>query len=402
MRISHVIGTLDYRAGGPPAVCRRLAIAQARLGHEVAIISPRIEDEQLDPAVEGLSGSDRVRRVLVEYPAAAPGRVFSRTFAEVVQREHPDVIHMHGVWEPLLLRASEGARKIDIPYVIRPAGMLDVWSMARSALKKKIALALGFRSMLAEAGAIHALNEHEASTIRALGFGSQVVQIPNGVFLEEVELATDPGEFRASVPGLGDHPYALFLSRLHYKKGLDILADAWVSAAPRLIEHHLVVAGPREDDSADVFRGAIERAGLSGRVHMVGAVHGRRKTAAFREAACFVLPSRQEGFSVAITEALSLGLPAVVTDECHFPEVAESGAGRVTPLDARYFSDAIVELLENEGLRRKAGEAGARLVRERFTWPAIADETLRLYKSLQEKEGRSAFHGSISQEASTP
>ncbi|TVQ74965.1 MAG: glycosyltransferase [Phycisphaeraceae bacterium] len=382
MRIAHVIGTLDYRAGGPPAVCRRLAIAQARLGHEVTIMSPRIEGEQLDPAPDELSGADRVSRVLVDYPTVAPGRIFSRTFANAVEQEHPDIIHMHGVWEPLLLRASEGARRAGIPYVIRPAGMLDVWSMARSAMKKRIALALGFRTMLAEAGAIHALNEHEAKTVQALGFGSPVVQIPNGVFLEEVELATEPGEFRASVPGLANHPYALFLSRLHYKKGLDILADAWTNAAKRLPDHHLVVAGPREDDSVDSFLATIDGAGFSERVHLVGSVHGRRKSAAFREAACFVLPSRQEGFSVAITEALSLGVPAVVTDECHFPEVAEAGAGRVTTLEARDFADAMVELLQDEGRRLAAGEAGARLVRERFTWPAIAERTVELCLSV--------------------
>jgi glycosyltransferase involved in cell wall biosynthesis len=260
--------------------------------------------------------------------------------------------------------------------------MLDVWSLKRSRWKKRIAMALVHGRMLRGAGAIHALNAHERNTIAALRLGPPIEVIPNGVFLEEIEIPSDIAAFRASVPGLGDRPYALFLSRLHFKKGLDILAEAWKLVGPEFPDHRLVVAGPREDDSIDDFRRRIAAAGVQGSVVEAGAVYAGMKVAAFRGCACFVLPSRQEGFSVAITEALALGAPVVVSRDCHFPEVSEVGAGIETSLDPTEFAAAMRRMLGDAGLRASAGGAGARLVRERFVWPQIAAQTIRLYERI--------------------
>jgi glycosyltransferase involved in cell wall biosynthesis len=260
--------------------------------------------------------------------------------------------------------------------------MLDIWSLRQRRLKKRLALALGYRRMLGEAGAIHALNAHERDTIAALGFGSRIVVIPNGVFLEEIERAAEPPLFREAHPELGEAPYVLFLSRLHYKKGLDILGEAWARVGHAFPDHKLVVAGPRQDDTIEVLRRRLGEEGLSGSVVEVGEVYADMKTAAFRGAECFVLPSRQEGFSVAVTEALALGVPVVISTECHFPEVTEAGAGIETSLEPEDVADALSRMLGEPTLRVESGRAGARLIRERFTWPRIAEQTIALYASL--------------------
>src|SRR5690606_2487096 len=123
---------------------------------------------------------------------------------------------------------------------------------------------------------IHALNAHERDTIAALGLGPPIEVIPNGVFLEEIDIPADVAAFRASIEGLGERPYALFLSRLHFKKGLDLLAEAWKIVAPQFPEHRLVVAGPREDDAIDDFRRRIAAANLQSTVLEAGAVYGSR------------------------------------------------------------------------------------------------------------------------------
>ena len=115
-------------------------------------------------------------------------------------------------------------------------------------------------------------------------------------------------------------------------------------------------------------------------MHLVGPLHGARKYAALRSAACFCLPSRQEGFSIAILEAMACGLPVVISEECHFPEVAQSGAGRVVPLEPAALAAALGEVLEDRNAARRMGDAGAQLVQSRYTWPGIAEQFLSIYR----------------------
>jgi glycosyltransferase involved in cell wall biosynthesis len=183
------------------------------------------------------------------------------------------------------------------------------------------------------------------------------------------------------LPALGGRPYFLFLSRLHYKKGLDYLADAFAIVAARNSDVQLVVAGPDDGARAD-FEGRIAAAKLSDRIHVPGPIYGTEKLSAIAGAACFVLPSRQEGFSMAILEALACGVPAVVSAECHFPEVAEVGAGEVVPLEAAALAAAIGRVLADPDRRRKMGQAGRELVAVRFTWPRIAETSIETYRGL--------------------
>jgi glycosyltransferase involved in cell wall biosynthesis len=200
--------------------------------------------------------------------------------------------------------------------------------------------------------------------------------IPNGIFLDEVEPSAVSFATR---PELGGQPYILFLSRLHYKKGLDILADAFRMIHARRLDLHLVVAGPDDGAQADFVK---RIAGLASRAHLVGALHGREKWAALRDAAVFCLPSRQEGFSVAILEALASRTPVVISEPCHFPEVAEADAGTIVPLAAGAVADAVGRILADPGARRKMGDAGRSLVEKRFTWRRAAETSIAEYERI--------------------
>jgi len=128
------------------------------------------------------------------------------------------------------------------------------------------------------------------------------------------------------------------------------------------------------------FRQQVARLGLTTRVHIVGPLWGEDKLAAIVDADCFCLPSRQEGFSMAITEVMACGLPVVISEPCHFPEVREAGAGEVVPLDARAIADALERVLQDPQQRQRMGQAGRELVRSRYTWPHIAEQCVRAYR----------------------
>jgi glycosyltransferase involved in cell wall biosynthesis len=238
---------------------------------------------------------------------------------------------------------------------------------------------LGHRRLLDNAALLHTLNADEARLIEPLRLRCRVEIIPNGVFLEEVHPMPSRGSFYRKHGKLAGRPFILFLGRLHYKKGLDFLADAFISIAASRRELMLVIAGPDAGARAQ-FEAQIAAAGLMDRVLMAGPLYGRDKLEALADAACFCLPSRQEGFSMAIVEALACGVPAVISADCHFQAVGEAGAGEVVELRPEAIAAALLRVTSNEDERRRMGIRGSYLVQSHYSWPKIAKQTVAAYR----------------------
>jgi glycosyltransferase involved in cell wall biosynthesis len=211
--------------------------------------------------------------------------------------------------------------------------------------------------------------------------------IPIGISFDHFDPLPDPADFRAITPGPGQRHFILFVSRLHFKKGLDYLADAFAKIAPKFPDHDLVVAGPDGGEQAP-FQQRIEQLGLSNRVWLVGFLSDAMKRSALAAATVYCLPSRQEGFSMAILEAMACRLPVVISDQCHFPEVAEVGAGKIVPLDANAVANALESVLSNTAERTRMGNAGRATVQSRYTWPKVAEQFVALYRRVAPSAGK--------------
>jgi glycosyltransferase involved in cell wall biosynthesis len=381
MKIVHVISSIDPAQGGPQSACVRLAAAQAALGHDVHIMSYggiEVEKRAFKSAQDVpfvalvhwhlLDDPDRMEQIL-----CVEG---SRQLRQVLKGA--SFVHIHGVWEPILRKAANTARSNRIPYCVQPHGMLDAWSMKQKQLKKRIALLLGYRKMLDQAKFLVTLNNDESRLLEPLRLKAPTLTIPNGIFLEEYTDLPGAGFFRERLSLARKKRVILFLSRLHTKKGLDILADAFKLIAGSHPDVDLVVAGP-DGGAREGFVSQIDRLHIADRVHLIGPIYGEDKLRALVDARCFCLPSRQEGFSVAIIEALACGLPAVISDACHFPEVETANAGVVVPLDPADVAFALASVLDNPAMASTMGQNGQRLVRENYTWPRIAELTIHGY-----------------------
>ncbi|HWB20200.1 MAG TPA: glycosyltransferase [Phycisphaerales bacterium] len=383
MNILHIAASLDPALGGPPRVTARLAAAQAGLGHNVTILSHGDKSVQFS-VQQMISGLPCIDRVNFQYMPWSGWRdfYFSNTvkprLTQLLADNH--VIHIHNVWESLNRVVAAAARYRNIPYFIEPNGLLDIWCMEQRKLKKKTALRMGYRRMLDSAAGLCLGNADEAHAINALCLTAPLVIVPlNAIFLEEVAAPPPAGAFGERFPQVADKPFIVFLSRLHHKKGLDYLAESFALFAKSDSQTHLVVVGNDEGAQAD-FEQRIARHKLTDRVHLVGPLHGVAKWEAFRDARCFILPSRQEGFSIAITEALASGLPAVVSKDCHFPEIAEADAGEVVDLDAASLAAALHRVLDDESRRQQIAANARNLVVTRFNCPTVAATLVQAYQ----------------------
>lgn len=288
-----------------------------------------------------------------------------------------DIVHLQGLWDPLLHQIAARCRKVKKPYVISPRGMLDPWALSVKAWKKKLALFLYQRRDLKHAAAFHATAELEAGNIRKQGLVQPIYIAPNGVDF--------PESFKRQAKHSGAQRTALFLSRLHPGKGLLVLADAWAEVKP--VGWRMRVVGP---DDYGHKREVVERLhalGISDSWEFVDAVDDRQKWDEYASADLLVHPSVSENFGITIAEGLAAGLPVICTQGTPWQQVVRDRCGWWIELGREALARALSEAMSlSDGEREEMGARGAHLIRSEYMWNAIGGKVLSGYRfTLKEK-----------------
>jgi len=292
-----------------------------------------------------------------------------------------DAVHIHGIWEQSTATAASTARALRKPYILSAHGMLESWALKNKRLKKQLYAALFERANVRGAACLHALTHAEARDYRRFGSTGPIAIIPNGVTLP-VSLA--PTLFLAQFPALSGKRILLFLGRIHFKKGLDLLIQSWSELAATYPEAHLVLAGPDfEGTRARVEKLVLEKE-LGDSVTFTGMLRQDLKWSALAAAEGFVLPSYSEGLSVSVLEAMGVGLPVIVTEQCNLPEVKELDAGWQIQSEVGPLTSAIRELLSNSAASNaRIGNRGRDLVLTRYNWSTVSDRMAELYRWVE-------------------
>lgn len=288
-------------------------------------------------------------------------------------------VHIHGVWEPHCNVAAAAARACKRPYIISAHGMLDLWALRQKRVKKALYAALIEARNLQRAACLRALTMDEVHDYRRVGLTNPVAIVPTGV---EVPPGITGDLFWETYPHLAGRRIVLFLGRIHQKKGLALLLEAW-SRMPRSADDvHVVVAGP-DDGNLETLKQIVETLGIQSSVTFAGMLNGEQKWSALRAASVFVLPSYSEGFSVAVLEALAMGVPVIVTEQCHFPEVKEQHCGLVIQPDVEQVEQALTEFLRMPPEQAvHMGQLGKELIEKRFSWPVVGKQMADVYAWL--------------------
>ncbi len=286
-------------------------------------------------------------------------------------------VHIHGLWEESTSAAAAAARRARRPYILSAHGMLEPWALRNKRLKKQVYAALAEHRNVREADCLHALTAAEVLDYRRFGARQPIAILPNGVTIPP---SPGPETFLVQFPTLHGKRIVLYLGRIHFKKGLDLLVESWSAVSRQFPDAHLVLAGPDSEGTRHELERRIAAGGAGHAITFTGMLYGGMKWSAFAAAEAFVLPSYSEGLPVSVLEAMGMGLLVVVTTHCHLPEITEAGAGWEIPSEVQALTSVLQELLQNSPeTNRERGERGPDLISERFSWQSIGRKMNDLY-----------------------
>jgi glycosyltransferase involved in cell wall biosynthesis len=385
MKILHIAISLAPEWGGPTKVVAELTEVLAKKGLEISIFAPVKKGNKAK-----IIRPKGVNLQLFEQGFLArfwPG--YSPKLAKVLKKEIDkfDLVHIHELWSYPHFVASRAARKAGKPYVVTIHGGLESWAINYKAFKKKVYSTLFQRRILQKAAALHAITDEEIKHIRAFRVNNEILMIPNGINPEEFRVLPTCQELERFYPRLAGKQVVLFLGRLHPIKGLDILARAFGKVARERNNLCLLVVGPDSDGYQAKVVKILEAEGILNKVIFTGMLTGREKLMALGGADICVIPSYSEVRSIVALEAMASALPVIITRQCHFPEVAEAGAGLVIEPEVNQLAAALEKVLNEPTLRQEMGSNG-RLVAAKFTWDKVADQMIEMYKEVLEKGSR--------------
>ena len=284
----------------------------------------------------------------------------------------PDIVIFHQVYEPKFIQIAKVIRKEKIPYIIVPHGSLTVEAQKKKRVKKILGN-LFFNSFIKHAVAIQCLSKTEEENTQ---WKSSKFIGTNGWELSKEKKQS----FSA------DKIKFVYIGRLDwFHKGLDILLDGFklLMNSPYKDKCELCIYGPDyQGRYAHVEEMIVERS-LGGLVTLNPAVFGTDKEKILLESDIFIQTSRFEGMPMGILEALSYGLPCLVTEGTTLGEyIKEYEAGWVAETNAQSVYERIIDVIEErKSFQEKSYNARA-LIAQEFSWEKIAGETVEKYKEF--------------------
>ena len=385
MRVLHVIPSVSERSGGPATAIIPMCRALLRQGIEVLLITT-------DAGLRHESATKRHKKhkrvfEVAEYKGV-PAIFFPSQLGESFKYSRPlalwlssniqnfDLAHIHAVFNHSSMAAAHVCYKAGVPYLIRPLGTLDPWSMTQKSFRKRLFWQVSGKGMLRRAAAVHYTTEAEkraTETIFKLNHGKVIalgIETKPATTLSRDKLAQH-------FPALAGDPYVLVLSRLHPKKGLDVLIDAFLSLPPKFARWRLVLAGDGPSDHVSKLKTAS-----SDRVLFTGWLDGERKDALLSCASLLALPSHQENFGLCVIEALSHSVPVLLSPHVNLAEqIVLANAGWIATVDKNSLAARLAQALEDEEELVRRGRAGKELS-QKYSWESAAQGLVELYGNI--------------------
>lgn len=367
MRIALVTRRYPPLIGGAEAVLRYLAIALADEGAEVTVLTSRLGGL---PAEER-PGAVRVVRLATSGLRFAGTFLYMRNLGRWFARHPVDIAYVSMLKHDAFVAVGEGLRR-GFPVVLRPEGAgatgdiaWQAWGRGGRAIAKRCR----------EADAVVSISARVRSELIGAGYNpARVVDLPNGVPVPDRPWIVRE-DWRES-------PRAVFVGRLAPEKGLHSLLDAWPIVRQTFSDARLTLIG--EGPERPGLEARIRSLGLDGSVSLPGS--STDPGAVLLASDLFVLPSREEGMSVALLEAMSLGMPLVASSIPGNERLVDDGVHGLLagPDDPDSLARAIIASWSAPEAAAERGRAARRRVAERYSIASVARAHLALFEGLIE------------------
>jgi len=385
LRIALVTPSISTSGGGVTTYIGDLVPRLCDAGHRVTVVTADCEPGGAEP--DKPIEMDK-RAPLHLFPVR--GRFNRRLYRSVEMsrwldtavREF-DVVDIQGLWSLIGIDAARACLSAGVPYVITPHGMMTRWDWSKGPTSKRIFFAALLRKVWREAAAVRFSSHGELKNSMVAPEAPATV-IPNAVGVRAGEKPDSPSRdlhVRLDLPA--DAKIVLFLGRVTAQKSVVELVKAFSLVQERCPDAYLVIAGPLDGEYGNTVQ---KLASMNARrVRLLGPVFGKDKYDLFESASLFVTLSKNEGMPFAVLEALSFGVPVVITADSYLPEVEDFGAGTITTCEPERAAGAIsAMLLDPVQLSQMRGSA-KRMIEQRFSWDFVVPQLIQLYQGAARK-----------------
>jgi glycosyltransferase involved in cell wall biosynthesis len=398
MKILHVIPSISPLRGGPSQAVLEMVWALRQQGVDASIVTTNDQGDTLldvelhqwiDYPVNATNNDQTVPVHVFPKFSSSIAAIQEFTFSFTLTtwlfqhiREY-DLIHIHAVFSYPSIIAMILARTFRIPYIIRPLGSLAHWSLQQGAKKKQLYLRLISRE-LSQTSGIHFTSMQEQQEAAALNLASPSFILPHGTTFPAV-MPDAKTQLRTWLNLPPADPIILFLSRLHPKKGIEVLIQALKQLNQSRGDQcfQLVIAGSGSSEYEAEIDRCITMAGIQAHTHRVGFVSGNHKQLLLQGADLFALPSHSENFGIVVLEALGAGLPVLITPEVALADwVQTQQVGWVVPQDAEAIAQALQDFIQSPTLAQAMGERAIQTARSQFTWPSVIRQLIDRYTTI--------------------
>jgi glycosyltransferase involved in cell wall biosynthesis len=377
MHITHILGHFYPECGGPanelPLHCR----AQAKAGHSVSIrvlegfpgTSPAI---RLNPPIDWFAGK-------VQYPYKLG--CSTMLMRRLRQDSSPDIYHLHGAWLRAMFYGFQEAKRRKRPYLLHLMGMYQQYALKQNWLPKVLVRHWFQDRMLRDATCLHVNSVVEVKELRELGFQNPMAVMPVGVDMEAVSRLQAQNSPDSPWPELQGKPFLLYLSRIHPKKGIELLLEAWAHLSSQYPEFRVLIAGSGDADYILACRERATNLGIASTLLWAGHVTETQRCWAYSNAACYILPTYSENFGNTVAEALAHGIPVLTTTGTPWLELKREGCGWVASPTVNSLEENLGQALATTSAERiEMGIAGRKLVNERYSLEAVVRSLDAVYR----------------------
>jgi glycosyltransferase involved in cell wall biosynthesis len=358
--------------GGTAERTMQISRALSRAGHKCYILTTQTKAKNITSS--RVDGIELIALDCINHRYQIPKFSFS-TIKDAVS--NADIIHIMNHWTVINALAYYFVKQQNKPYVVCPAGSLPLFGRS-TVLKKTYNGVIGHR-IISNANGHIAISINEIPHFKSYGVSREKIRIiPNGIDPEDF-MANDISHFRQKFC-LGDAPFLLFVGRLNFIKGPDLLLEAFRQINRKHNGYHLVFAGP-DGGMLSELQQKVQSYHLANRIHFTGYLGGSEKSSAYQAADLLVIPSRQEAMSIVVLEAGITGTPVLLTDQCGFNEVAAIGGGKVVSATIEGIVEGIDEIVDTAELP-KMGIKLKKFVDTHYSWDKIINKYIELFNLI--------------------